>query len=248
MLFLLTGTLFSQVKVQVVSKNVSEKIGWKEGMSVVINGENAAITCTTHPAATIDIELILFSKHENKMIAEEDLQKMKVLIEVKDNKCYIRNYIELNRSEAMPESAINVICNVLVPAGCPVDIRNYFGKTNISGLKSGLTVRSDYGPMSLSGVNSHATVSSVFGDITITGSIGTTSITSSHSVVNFILDSQDQNRFYLELTGTDILMPKELIIVYDKNEKGKIFGNINEKSTSSLVSLYLTNCRLKIEQ
>jgi hypothetical protein len=238
---------FSQVKVQVVTQEVTRKIEWKTGMSVMLSGENAEIVCTSHPENTIDIYLTIISKHTDRSIAETDLQKMKWLVEEKDNKCYIRNYIELTRNEALPESAIRVICNVQVPDGCPVDVRNYFGKTDISGLKSGLSVHNDYGPVSLSGVICNVTVNSVFGDITVTGAIGTTSISSSHSLIKFSLDSPDQYRFHLELTGTEIIKPEEFFIVYDKNEKGKISGNINGKSTTSLVSLNLTNCSLTIE-
>lgn len=247
-LLLIAGNLYPQVRVQVVSREISKQVEWTEGMSLVINGDNAEITCSAHPAATIDIDLTIVSKHQDISNAEEDLEKMKVLVEVKDNKCYIRNYIELNRNQERPESAIKVICRVMVPENCPVDVKNYFGRTDITSLNSNLTVCSEYGPVNLSDLSGSATVSSVFGDITTDGFLRKASITSSHSLINFRLDNPDQYNYYLELSGTEIIKPDNMTILFTKNEKGKITGNISGKTDSPLISLILTSCRLTIQQ
>lgn len=246
-LVLLAADLHGQVRVQVVSKEISKQIEWKQGMSLVINGDNAEITCTSHPGSTIGIDLVIIAKHEDKTTAEEDLQKMKWLIEVKDDKCYIRNYIELNRNQTRPGSAIKVLYEVKVPDGCPVDIKNYFGKTDITGLSAGLTVCSEYGPVNLTGIQGMVNANSTFGDITVNDAIGEAVITSTHSMIRFNLKNTGQYAFLLDLTGTEIQKPEDLIIRYSKNEKGKVTGMINETADKPKIRLALVNCRLTIE-
>ena len=118
----------AQVKVQVVSQKISESVEWKQGMTLELNAERAEIYCTTHPLNTIDFEVTFIVKHENKVVAESDLKKMKWINETLSNKVFLRNYIELTRNESKPESDIKTIYHIKVPEECESAISNYFGK------------------------------------------------------------------------------------------------------------------------
>jgi hypothetical protein len=171
----------AQVKVQVVSQKISKKIDWTQGMSIILNAENAEVYCTSHPANTIDLYVTIISKHEDKSIAETDLKKMKLLTEVKGSVLYLRNYIELARNESKPESAIKVIYHITIPVNCPVDIRNYFGKIEIDSLNSVLKINSQFSKIGLRKISGLTTVNTVFGDVTATRIQGETTIISDRS-------------------------------------------------------------------
>lgn len=178
---LMSGASSGQVKVQVVSQTISRKIGFTEGMSVMLNAEHAEIYCTSHPENTIDIELIIISKHEDRTIAETDLNKMKWLIENKGNVCYIRNYIELTRNETKPESSIKVTYHIKIPEKCPISIRNYFGKIEIRSLNNPLTINGEFCAVDLQGSTGTTNIRTLFGDITASCIQGETTITSSRA-------------------------------------------------------------------
>ncbi|MCB0807603.1 MAG: DUF4097 family beta strand repeat protein [Bacteroidales bacterium] len=173
--------VMAQVRVQVVSKKVSENIPWKEGMSVHLNGEQAEIVCTTHPTHTIQLEMTIISKHENQSTAEADLKKMKWITENKGNKIYLRNYVELGRGETKPESALKVVYNLKIPEGCPLDIRNYFGSIDIKNVKSGLKINSEFSKIGLENVRGITDIQSTFGDINCSDTGGDISILSNRS-------------------------------------------------------------------
>jgi hypothetical protein len=185
---LMAGASSGQVKVQVVSQTISRKIGFTEGMSVMLNAEHAEIFFTSHPENTIDIELIIISKHEDRTMAETDLNKMKWLIENKGNVCYIRNYIELTRNETKPESSIKVIYHIKIPEKCPINIRNYFGKIDIRSLNNPLKIDGEFSAVDLQGSTGTTDISTSFGDITASGIQGETTITSSRANI-FISES-----------------------------------------------------------
>lgn len=171
----------AQIKVQVVTQKMSKTVEWTSEMSMIINAENAEIYCTSHPANTIDIDLTIISKHEDKSTAEADLKKMKWLTEVKSNILYIRNYIELARNDSKPESALKVIYNIRVPENCPIDVRNYFGKIEIENLNSILKINSEFSKIDLRDIGGVTTVNTVFGDVTATRILGEVAITSNRS-------------------------------------------------------------------
>ncbi|MBN2174433.1 MAG: hypothetical protein JW731_09885 [Bacteroidales bacterium] len=174
----------SQVKVQVVTQKISKTFDWNKGMSLQMNAEHAEIICTTHPSNTIILELTITSKHENKNTAEGDLKKMKWLAEMKGDKFYLRNYVELARGETRPESALKVTYNLKVPEDCPLDIRNYFGSIDIKNVKAGLKINSEFSKISLGKVGGNVNIQTLFGDIDCTQVDGETAIISNRSDIS----------------------------------------------------------------
>lgn len=171
----------AQVKVQVVSQKITESIEWKEGITLEVNGERAEIYCTSHPSNTIDIEVKFIAKHENKLIAESDLKKMRWINETLNNKVFLRNYIELSRSETKPESDIKTIYHIKVPRMCKVEIRNYFGKIKVENLGFKLKINSEFCPVELIDIHGKANIKSTFGDISANGIQGDFYIESNRS-------------------------------------------------------------------
>ncbi len=174
----------AQVKVHVMSRKINKSINWKPGMTFWLTGERAEIFCTTHQENTIDFEIEIISKNEDKKIAEADLDKMKLVDQVNGKKVSLRNYVELNRRETKPESDLKVIYHIKVPENCKVFISNYFGKTRVIALKSSLTINSKFSPVKLQNIAGNITINSNFGDISIDSIYGTVTLQTTRSDIS----------------------------------------------------------------
>jgi len=174
----------AQLNEQIVTQKVTKTIEWTPGMSMMLSGENAEIYCSSHQVNTIEIDLTIISKHEEKNKAEADLKKMKWLTEVKNNVLYVRNYIELARNESKPESALKVIYYIRVPENCPLDVKDYFGKIKIENLNSSLNIKSEFSQIELIEIGGVTTVNAVFGNVTAAQIPGDLAITSNRSDID----------------------------------------------------------------
>lgn len=244
-----TGIIHAQdpIKVQVVTKSISKKIDWSPGKSVMLTGDNAEIQCTSHPEKTIDIDITIISRNENRTAVESDLSKMKLLVEDKENQCFIRNYIELGRNDSKPSSSLKVIFRINVPDSCPLVIRNSFGKTEIASISGDLNVYSEFSPVFLDDIRGKAAITTLFGDIYARRLQGNTDISATRSEINLKISDPRSLAFQFDLSDTDLNIPENLILQYDKNANGKIKASFNINTKNPVISLNLTNCDLVIE-
>lgn len=220
---------FAQVKVQVVSQKISKSLDWKPGMTLLLHAERAEIFCSTHPFNTIDFEVVFIVKHENKIVAEADLKKMKWLNEVINKKVFLRNYIELARNESKPESDIKAVYHIKVPENCAVDISNYFGKIEVNNLSFKLNINSEFGKIDLRNIGGKATIRTTFGDISARGINGDMHIESNRSDINIhnIAGDLDMHSNLAEiiLSGIDDIV--EIKIDADKSKVNIRAGDFN---------------------
>jgi hypothetical protein len=234
---LISTDSMAQVKVQVVSQTIDRQINYSEGMSILLTGEHAEIYCTSHPENNIDIEITLVSRHEDRTIAEADLKKMKWLVEVKGNVCYIRNYVELSRNEAKPGSSLKVIYHISLPEICPLEIHNYFGKTEVSSMKNSLKIDSEFSTINLFGIAGTSIITSLFGDITATNIQGETAITTSRSNINISGSGGDLslNATSASIDLRDLKSVKSIRI--DAQKSGVLFYEVNFEQYCYNISL-----------
>jgi hypothetical protein len=183
----LTGKLSGQVTVQVLTKTMSGDEQWEPGMKLEVNGENAEIFCTSHDKNTIQWEVQLIAKHPDKAIAEDDLKNLKLATGVMGKKLVLRNYIEVEKNKARPESNLKTIYHIKLPEGCPLTINNYFGKIDLENISGNLEINSEFAGISLSKVSGRTKIASTFGDInaeTISGWMDIESKRSNISLTN----------------------------------------------------------------
>ncbi len=233
----------AQVKVQVVSQKISESVEWKEGMSLQLNAERAEIYCTTHASNTIDFEVTFIAKHENREIAESDLKKMKWINEKLSNKVFLRNYIELERSDSKPESDIKTIYIIKVPVGCGVELSNYFGKVKVENISSRLSIKGEFSTITLNNISGKTSIKSTFGDITAQEINGILKIESNRSDINLsnISGTLDIHANLAEVTLSGIKEIKEIKIDAKKSKLKIVSNEINRFS----VFLDLFNAELE---
>lgn len=233
----------AQIKVQVVTQEITKTFEWAPGMSMMLSGENAEIYCNSHQANTVEIELTIISKHEDKSKAEADLKKMKWLTEVKNNILYVRNYIELARNESKPESALKVIYNIRVPENCPVDIKDYFGKIKIENLNSSLNIKSEFSQIELIEIGGVTMVNAVFGNVTAAQIPGDLAITSNRSDID-ISDLGGKLNIHATLAKISICKMNPSTSVRIEAEKSFIYLKINELNRYAY-QFDLFNCEFK---
>lgn len=235
--------VFAQVKVQVVSQKISESVDWEEGMALQLNAERAEIYCTSHASNTIDFEVTFTARHENREIAESDLKKMKWINETLSNKLFLRNYIELERSDSKPESDIKTIYHIKVPVKCAVELSNYFGKINVEDISSRLNIKGEFSAITLKNINGKASIKSTFGDINAQKINGVLKIESNRSDVNLstISGTIDIHANLAEVTLSGINEVQEIKIDAKKSKLKIVSNEINRFS----VFIDLFNAKLE---
>ncbi len=184
LIFLDHDVTFAQIRIQVVSKNITKTINWSTGMTLEIKAERAEIFCTTHPLSTIVIDVEFIAKNENREQAEADLKKMKWLNETINKKVYLRNYIELSKGETKPFSDIKAVYHIKIPERCAINISNYFGLTEVRNVNYKLSISSEFGKTNLFNVNANTTIKTIFGDFSAKSLSGNVFIDSKRSDID----------------------------------------------------------------
>lgn len=211
----------AQQKVQVVTQKINKSIDWLPGMELQLSAERADIFCTTHSSNTIDIEVTFISKNENRSIAEQDLKKMQLLLETINKKVFVRNFIELSKTDAKPESDIKAIYHIKVPENCSVNINNYFGNIDVENLALSLTIRSEFSKIDLRNIKGRAKIKTTFGDVSATGINGSFTIESNRSNIT-ICDIQGAVELQSILAEIKLEEINEASVVKIDAEKSKV--------------------------
>jgi DUF4097 and DUF4098 domain-containing protein YvlB len=152
-------------KVQVVTKNIEKTITYKDGYQLYIDGEKADVQIESWDKKQVKIQIALMAKHANRNIAERDLESMRYDIELVGKKIYVRNQLVLKSDQPKPESTFKAVYVFTVPADCPVDLRNHFGKAEISDLNRGVAVKSEFTEILLNNIQGSIGVETRFGDV-----------------------------------------------------------------------------------
>ncbi|MFT5165579.1 MAG: hypothetical protein ACI8P3_000807 [Saprospiraceae bacterium] len=155
----------AETTLQVVSKNIERTIDYNKGYILDIDGEKADIQILTWDKNKVKVVIELISKHENLEIAKRDLESMGYNIEVVGKKIFVRNYVATKKENAKPESVFKANYVLTIPEDCPVDLRNHFGKANISGLNQSVDVKSEFCEIKLENIQGRIGIETRFGDI-----------------------------------------------------------------------------------
>jgi len=223
---------YAQVKVQVVTRQITKSIRWEPGMTLWIQAERAEIYCTSHAANTIDLDVKFIAKNENRKTAEEDLNKMKWLNETASKKIFLRNYIELEKNDPKPESDIKVIYHIKVPENCNLNVNNYFGSIAIENLDAELTIYSQFSKISLENITGNTSVKTTFGDVTARSINGKLHIESTRSDIDLsgITGAVDLQSNLAEIILADINSISNINIDADKSKIHLVTGNFKKFS------------------
>ena len=185
MVLSLPNVVFGQTKVKVVTITKSEKFEYKEGVSLLINGERAEINISTHNENFILCTSQLISKHPDGAIAEKESKYHKWVSEKIGRKIVFRNFIEIPAGQQKPQSNLKTIYTIKLPADCPIEINNYFGKVVVEGTTNKLEINNEFSKINLNDIKGDIDVSTKFGDIEASNINGTLLCTSNRGDLKF---------------------------------------------------------------
>lgn len=153
----------AQVNLHVVSREIDQTFPYRSGIPLQIEGEKATISIQTWEKEEVSVQLKLTAKHPERAVAEEDLDQMAFVMEERPDKLFIRNF----RTEAGKKARSELQADYLirVPVDCPVNMTNFFGRSDIRDLNASLEVRSQFGPVGLANLDGDIDIYSSFGDI-----------------------------------------------------------------------------------
>ena len=161
-ILLLSHTSFAQNNLKVVTKTVEKAFDYQEGQTLLLEGEKAEIKLETWSENKVYVQLELVAKHPERRQAENDLESFDFVFDVRGDKILLRNFYV---GESRSESELSAVYTVKVPTECPVQMSNYFGKTDVQDLTNSLELDSKFGPVNMSNISGEVDVSSRFGDI-----------------------------------------------------------------------------------
>lgn len=161
--FLLSGGIFGQTALEVVTKTIEETMPYKNGYEVNIEGEKAEIKVTTWEQNEVKVLIELIAKHPDRKVAEADLDLMSYSTEQHGNNIYYRNYV--NKKIRKPQADLKAIYTITLPADCPVYMKNTFGLAQVSNLQNRLTINSEFSNIDLENLSGEIGLQTRFGDI-----------------------------------------------------------------------------------
>ncbi len=157
--------LNAQTTLQVVTKNIEKTMTYKKGYDITIDGEKADVVVQTGSNISIKIEVELSAKHPNMETAKHDLEAIKFVAEEIGKKIYVRNYVGIGKGESKPLSNLKAKYIITVPAECPVNLKNNFGKTSVSNLINYFDLYSEFCSITLNNLKGTINIDTRFGDI-----------------------------------------------------------------------------------
>jgi len=164
-LLLCAGWGRAQTTLQVVTKTVQKSVAWKPGYELEITGERADVQVEPSTGNTISVKAELTAKHPNLDTAKYDLQAWKLVVSTVGKKVYIRAYIGLAAKSKVPLSNLKARLTVYVPASCPVNLSNKYGKARLEKLSGAMVLHGEFCQFTLSDLSGAVQVESRHGDI-----------------------------------------------------------------------------------
>ncbi len=168
----LTCLTFAQTKLQVVKKSISKTWDYKEGFEVNIEGEKATIDVETWNRNEVRVDIVLLSKHPDRSVAEQDLAAMQYNTEQHGKNIYFRNYIKVEPGAEKPQSSLQAVYTVTLPAECPVYLKNNFGDATVNNLTKYLKLNTKFTKVGLNNLSGETVATTRFGDIEAQGLSG----------------------------------------------------------------------------
>jgi hypothetical protein len=160
------SALFAQEgKLHLVTKRLEKSFAYKPGYELNIEGEKAEVTIESWDKAEIAIQIELTARHPDRAVAEAELERMRFVADRVRNKIYLRNYIAQPEGEGPAQARLEARYLVFVPAECPVYLKNHFGSSQVSNLRSRFRFFGEFSQVGLDNVQGQIDLRSRFGDI-----------------------------------------------------------------------------------
>lgn len=150
---------------QVVTKRIDKTFSYRDGYSLNIEGERAEVRVETWSKPEIKVQIVFTAKHGKKEQAEKDLEKMRYITNKEKNKIYLRNYLEVPEGSPEPQSQMVANYVIIMPAECPLYIKNNYGLIDAKDLMSSLKLNTRFSRIGLEDIIGDIDINTSFGDL-----------------------------------------------------------------------------------
>jgi putative NIF3 family GTP cyclohydrolase 1 type 2 len=161
----LCSPLTAQTTLKVATKNIRKTLNWKSGQEVMINCEKAEIEVAPASGNTVQVQAELSARHPNADSARADLNAWQLVVDQVGKKLVIRAYIGVASGKALPASNFKALIKVWLPADCPVNIANKFGKARLEKLDGPVAASGEFCQFQLVQLKGRVEVDSRYGQI-----------------------------------------------------------------------------------
>jgi hypothetical protein len=222
--FALSSGLVAQTLLQVATKTIEKTMTYKKGYDITIDGEKADVIVQTGNNVAIKIEVELSAKHPDVNIAKRDLEAIKFVAEEIGKKIYVRNYVSVGKGDNKPQANLKAKYIITVPAECPVNLKNNFGKTNVSNLVNYFDLYSEFCSITLNNLKGTINIDTRYGDIDATQLDGKVNIKSKRTDISL---SQLKGSYDLTANYGSLRINGDLSAINLKinGEKANVFFN-----------------------
>jgi hypothetical protein len=156
---------YAQTTLKVVTKNIQKTVNWKAGQEVWVNSEKAEIEIAPTNDNTIRIQAELSTKHPNPDSARLDLEAWQFVVSTIGKKIYIRAYIGVTSGKALPTSNFKASLKITLPAACPVNLANKYGKAHLEKLDGAISLSGEFCQFKLEYLKGKVDVNSRYGNV-----------------------------------------------------------------------------------
>lgn len=155
----------AQTTMQVVSKNIEKTLPYRSGYELSIEGEKADVVIQAGNSNLIKVSVEITSKNPDLAVAKQDLEQVHFEAELQGRKVVIRNFLKPYANGKKPASSIKTKYLIVIPSECAVQLKNNFGKTNVSNLYNFLQMYTEFSQIGLNNLRGKVNVDAKFGDI-----------------------------------------------------------------------------------
>lgn len=162
---LISWPAMAQTKIQVVTKTITRKLDFKKGTQLRLTGEKAKINVKGWDKEYIGVTITLTGKHQNREVAEKELEHLKYYINQTGNVHDLGNYFLIEKGTSQIRANLKAEYEISVPDFLPITISCKFGEVNLENAKGKFKVDLEYSKLNLNMVEGEMTVQSVFSDV-----------------------------------------------------------------------------------
>ncbi len=174
-------TARAQVKLHVLSRTYQKEVNAEGLRKLQITAERAEIEIKTSAGTAIRYEIKLTAKHPDKEQARKDLDAFKLLSEKIGKQYYLRNYLQVDKGQAKPESGFWASYIITVPQEMALEVYNTFGKVGLSETSQATQVNVRFCETRTENTKSTLDIRSYFGSNKIINHSGNLILNADHS-------------------------------------------------------------------
>ncbi len=162
---LVTNSFYGQKNLQLITKSIERTFSYKQGYELNLEGEKADVQVESWEKEMIEVIIEFSAQHQEKTVAQRDLEYIRYQTEKVKNKIYLRNYLSVPQGQPQPQSTLRARYFIKVPSECPVYLKSQFGVVKIRDLANQVKLNSQFTTIGLENIQGVIDITSRFGDL-----------------------------------------------------------------------------------